>query len=144
MVESSSSNKCITLEYELESKAESMAWSHGEGSSSSLPPNDKIQSMTAKIQEGDSFLHKMLGKKQINNVIESSSLNKVIMLKGVMANNRGHEESTNHLKFDSNPEQSKCNNVKAGIQGAEEGYDVIKIVQSNGKHKIKVDMEESD
>ena len=56
MVECSSANKLITLESELGNKADSIARSHGEGGSSSLPPNDKTQSVTAKKQhEDDSF-----------------------------------------------------------------------------------------
>ena len=49
-IESSSLNKLIMLESELGDKAESIAWSQEEGGSSSLPPNVKTQSVTAKIQ----------------------------------------------------------------------------------------------
>ena len=63
MVGSSSPNKVIMLESELGDKAESIVWSQREGGSSSLPPNDKTQSVTAKKKhEDDSFLDEMLGE----------------------------------------------------------------------------------
>jgi hypothetical protein len=64
----------------------------------------------------------------MNNMIVNDTPNKVIILEEVMAN-LGNEVSTNHSKCDSSPEQSRHNNVKASIQGAEEEYDVIQIVQ---------------
>jgi hypothetical protein len=130
MIGSSSPNKVIMLESELGDKAESIAWSNGEGDSSSLPPNDKTR-----------FRDKMLGEEPMDDMIDRSSLNKVIMVDGVMADKPGHLDNIDHPQCDVSPEQSRRKDMKASIQGAEEGYDLIQIVKSSDN--IRCDTKEN-
>ena len=57
--------------------------------------------------------------------------------------NTGHLDSINHSQFDPSQEQSRRNNVKARIQSAEKGYDVIQKVKGNNNDN-RVDTKEND
>ena len=57
--------------------------------------------------------------------------------------NTGHLDSINHSQFDPSQEQSRRNNVKARIQSAEKGYDVIQKVKGNNNDN-RVDTQEND
>ena len=107
VVESNSSNKLIALDNELGRKVESMACSHGEESSSHLPPNDKIQCRIDRMQKSDNSQDAMQNKELRNNVVESNSPDKSITLESElgrngesMASNHGHEGSPNYPRFD--------------------------------------------
>ena len=106
------------------------------------------------MQKSDESQDKVLVEEQIDKVIESSSPNKLIMSEHEIgtkagASNHGHEDSTNHPQFDSNPEQSRYSEVKAAIQDAEnhvndERQDEINIIQSNSNDKIKLNVKDSN
>ena len=110
--------------------------------------------MADKVPESDSFPDKVMGEEQVDNVIESSSSNKLSLSEHEQeieagASNHGHEYSTNHPQFDSNPEQSRYSEVKAAIQDAEnhvndERQDEINIIQSNSNDKIKLNVKDSN
>ena len=65
----------------------------------------------------------------MDDVMDRSSLNKVIMVEGVTADKPGHLDKIDHPQCDVSPEQTRRKYMKASIQGAEEGYDVIQIVK---------------
>ena len=106
VIETDSPSKSTALDNELRGKGESMACHHEVESSSNLPPND----VADKVPERDSFPDKVMGEEQVDNVIESSSSNKLSLSEHEQeieagASNHGHEYSTNHPQFDSNPDK---------------------------------------